>query len=810
MPSFGRHQPDKFFDRQHESEYNYIPFGPEGTITPITITSDVFASLFMKSVSQCLRQQIPQACQALANLCVLQLYDFSTAPCQVYQSIIRGQSSVVDTLDAPQGLPWLYYGLLSSQESTTFTSQVLNLTVDIGSGTGVSRLPFVMSTYSLNGTYLGLQKLTTQLQLCTPVPSERADDWRQIGYDYVASCTIDLASAINSTSTATFYDLFIEDSLGILKAVPIRVINYRTLAGRQPNLNADPLDYSSSVLFRRFFSVDDISGVQGGLLKVVRVPLAITVWIRKADSDGRIYIPVLDVAYTERDVSTLSEQTSISLQFAFSALYIMHLDNFWRVMTVVFSLVCATAGLLALYSARAWSTRNLTVSQGWDFNFLSRCILILAGCLAPLLFWFLLAVSAYWFFFYKNQTVMKVLLPWSDSDLHKFNAIVITTLICQGAYIIKQVYEQCTVDIFFIDWERSRGKVMAAGGEGKPRLAAVSVWRSIFMMNEWNKMQTYRRVNIEFSLLALYFIVEGLKVRYAATPQPNIHDLTPGLVNPILLFAVECLLWILLAVAQILFRAVIYERFYKDKLLDFVDVLSMANLSILAFDELCHGYYIHGRSVHPCADTNIGELNAFLRREQADLVPRRGMQDTDQQCFEVFTQKEMRSAFNKVYSMVIAEVEAQTVGNVAARLQRLSADKMQRRFNGADETRVRAYETVNHFARSFFDKNLKEFQYHIRERTYFERFLGTTPDVSQNTVLFHTPSSFTRLLLYGIEYHLLILYILIFTVADNGLGNTGAAAIITYGVDVVIRVIRKHFGASNLARKTMMDRKFLI
>lgn len=182
-------------------------------------------------------------------------------------------------------------------------------------------------------------------------------------------------------------------------------------------------------------------------------------------------------------------------------------------------------------------------------------------------------------------------------------------------------------------------------------------------------------------------------------------------------------------------------------------------------------------------------------------------------------------------------------------LERLSTEKKQRRFNGADETRVRAHETVNHFLKSFFDKvvmrvaahnvrceiqvitqNLKEFHYLIRERTYFERFLGTTPDVSQATILFHSkcatiisevssctnffcsedPSSFTRLLLYGIEYHLLILYILLFSIISQKVGNPGTAALITYIIDVIIKSGRRHFGEKNLARKTMMDPKFLI
>lgn len=37
-------------------------------------------------------------------------------------------------------------------------------------------------------------------------------------------------------------------------------------------------------------------------------------------------------------------------------------------MTVLFSLICVAAGFLALYNARAWSTRNLGPAQGWDFN----------------------------------------------------------------------------------------------------------------------------------------------------------------------------------------------------------------------------------------------------------------------------------------------------------------------------------------------------------------------------------------------------------------------------------------------------------
>jgi meckelin len=50
-----------------------------------------------------------------------------------------------------------------------------------------------------------------------------------------------------------------------------------------------------------------------------------------------------------------------------------------------------------------------------------------------------------------------------------------------------------------------------------------------------------------------------------------------------------------------------------------VDLVSLANISVLVFDEACHGYYIHGRSVHGCADVNMDELNHHLKKEEVYL-----------------------------------------------------------------------------------------------------------------------------------------------------------------------------------------------
>lgn len=81
----------------------------------------------------------------------------------------------------------------------------------------------------------------------------------------------------------------------------------------------------------------------------------------------------------------------------------------------------------------------------------------------------------------------------------------------------------------------------------------------------------------------------------------------------------------------------------------FIDIMALSNISLLLFDEKCHGYYIHGKSVHSTADTNLEELNNCLQKEANDMVPRRGLQDSNEQSFEIFVTSAFRDLFEKIY-----------------------------------------------------------------------------------------------------------------------------------------------------------------
>ena len=82
--------------------------------------------------------------------------------------------------------------------------------------------------------------------------------------------------------------------------------------------------------------------------------------------------------------------------------------------------------------------------------------------------------------------------------------------------------------------------------------------------------------------------------------------------------------------------------------------------------------------------------------------------------------------------------------------------------------------------------------------------------MSQGLVFFGDETGFKSLLLYGLEWHLLVLYITLFGLFDIALNSAIKSGIIVYFCDLLIRLIRKYYGSVNLSRKSLLDLKFLL
>ena len=81
------------------------------------------------------------------------------------------------------------------------------------------------------------------------------------------------------------------------------------------------------------------------------------------------------------------------------------------------------------------------------------------------------------------------------------------------------IWCQTHTDIFMIDWERSRGRIVQSNNEStnnKGTLAPISIWRTYFIANEWNEIQ------VSHSTLKFIHIME--KNKMAAVTFKEIGD----------------------------------------------------------------------------------------------------------------------------------------------------------------------------------------------------------------------------------------------------------------------------------------------
>ena len=70
---------------------------------------------------------------------------------------------------------------------------------------------------------------------------------------------------------------------------------------------------------------------------------------------------------------------------------------------------------------------------------------------------------------------------------------------------------------------------------------------------------------------------------------------------------------------QRLYVFLIYERFFEHKIRQFVDLCSVSNVSVFIMTRKLFGFYVHGRSVHGHADTNLRGMNINLHKEQVEI-----------------------------------------------------------------------------------------------------------------------------------------------------------------------------------------------
>uniref|UniRef100_A0A8C7QCR9 Transmembrane protein 67 n=1 Tax=Oncorhynchus mykiss TaxID=8022 RepID=A0A8C7QCR9_ONCMY len=725
------------------------------------------------------------ACQALGNMCVMNMHSFSSV---ANDACVNGTVHSCPCDFRRANLPWLYYG-----DQPGLANRVLQ-TEPLPTGFSFKgHINLVAAVYNARGDFLQWEKVGgNNLQLC-PDTARRQEAAYTFGTAYQETCVLSVADLLRVYAEPLFYDVFVDLSRGEdrrLLPLPTRNLNqeYNRKFINQGNLN----DW---YLSRRVLLVDTLSGREkslGSLPKVIRIASSLVPGTQK----GQVFPPLLSMTYSDVLITAPNTQT-VSVSFAVD--YEMDQAEAHMKTDIALGVLGGVSVLYSLVKTASWKRR--IGSPLIDMETVLKFLLFYAGDLANVFFFITVGTGLYWLIFYKAQHFVSVLLPLPGLQEERFVAYVGCAFALKTVQFLHKLIQQLSVDIFFIDWERPRGKANKTI-QGTP--SPVSIWRTYFVANEWNEIQTIRKISPTFQIMAVLFLLEVVGFSSLALRDPW-SDLQrpPQSYSPpyslTLRYGLAATLWLCIGLLQIIFFTAFHERFVEDKIRQFVDLCSISNISVLLLSHRCFGYYIHGRSVHGHADTNMEEMNINLKREAESLCGQRGLlPNTDTQTFQISITSRLRLQYDRI-------LEPLSRRNGPSRLVDAASG------HPFDQS-TKAYHTMNRFLGSVIDHAHRDMEYVVRDKLFFERVIGMEFLEPMDKSIFYNDEShsFSDVLFYGNEATLLIFDTLFFCVVDLGAQSFILAGVLTYVQQMIFRLIRNGIGQRNLANKTLVDKRFLI
>ncbi|KAK9513759.1 hypothetical protein VZT92_027267 [Zoarces viviparus] len=776
----------------------------------LSVQSAWFFKNLYSSSAACLVFFNLTACQALGNMCVMNMHSFSgvsTDACGLFNTIFRARASFSSTQDISYwrvNLPWLYYGDEPGLATRVLQTDPVPIGFSFRGRNKNTDINLVAAVYNVRGEFLRWEQVGGgNLQLC-PQPTTKQAAAFSFGTAYQESCDLSVAELLGTHPEPLFYDVFMDLGGGEnRKLLPLPTLVYNQQYNGQ-FINQEKM--KNWYLSRRMFVVDTLSGRErsmSSLPKVIRVASSVKIKFQLVPrtQEGQVFPPLMTVTYRDVAITDINTQTVTT---TFAVEYEMDQTEARIKTDTALGVMGGLAVIYSLLKTINWKRR--IASPLVNMETMGKFLLFYAGDLANVFFAVTVGSGLYWLIFYKAQQFVSLLLPLPAQE-ERFATYIGCAFALKAVQFLHKLILQVSTDVFFIDWERPLSKTsrtVQAAGVPKRDPSPVSIWRTYFVANEWNELQTFRKISPTFQIIAVLFFLEVLGFSNLALrdPWPTLER-SPEAYTPsyslMLRYGLAATLWLCIGLLQVIFFTVFHEHFVEDKIRQFVDLCSISNISVLLLSHRCFGYYIHGRSVHGHADTNMEEMNNNLNRESESLCGQRGLlPNTDIQTFQVSLTDRLRSHYDRIREQIGRR-------NGPSRLiDTSSANQF--------EQRARGYQTMNHFLGSIIDHAHPDMDYIVKDKLMFERVIGMEfLEPSEKSLFYNDEAhSFSDVLFYGNEATLLIFDTLFFCVVDLGSQSFVLAAVLTCVQQMIFRLIRNTLGRKNLVNKTLVDERFLI
>lgn len=497
-----------------------------------------------------------RACQCLTNLCVMSRYDTSEAPC----ALVNELQSVFNSRQQRR-IPEIWW---------RGSEWVLPMTM-----TAKTKMRFELAKYSLNGSLVGYERLSTQLfwggrRAPWTGTGIRATTWLRFGTSYADSFQVSLDDQLTQQQEPVFYELYLvlDDRSWLPLPIDMRIARTR--------LRND---------VRRFFLVDAGSGLvdfdeETSILRYAS-SIALAIEAQRNGPKNKIRPPRLRIAFRERTRNSIKTDMRVdTIEFVATYSAAPNKRLLWG---FTFAGLSAVIALFAVALARQRIQNPISAATSILQSFVAVFL--------PLE----IAVSTYYFCAFKFQDPdegVRLLLPSESKAMLLAIGPMITALwVAQTVVLIVAVAKHATAQFAFVDWE-----------EDSP-----SSWRAILVANELFELSAERATSLPFTLTWLLFVMIDRNFQYNATPQPDLEKRYGGigdLRSPLLDFANSAWWFILLSVFQLLFRGGILHAFVvENPKKRFVDLCSLAKISLFS-----EKFYVHGDSPHHADQADLADL----------------------------------------------------------------------------------------------------------------------------------------------------------------------------------------------------------
>ena len=803
-----------------------------------TVTSFYISQYLSAAAASCSTGNMT-GCNALANLCVLALYSTSSAPCSVYLNLLSLTGCRGLACEDPSTLPWLYYlrsGASVINSASTSVSASLN-----------SNLQFVAAQYALNGTFLGNIDATELFFPCD-VDYILAANFMKLGSQRTVQCFLNLRWYLAASQT-TFYELFLRNPENPSSLIPIPVLLDYSPTDIDPSsfVDSSVLRDAATDAFspnpqgyrRRFYMYDNAGSIStsGGAPAFVTYARRVVLFMSISPQlSSGVLTPLLIVQYASFAAAPLLSSIDTTLgtlqikrvnatagdgtaQSSTSVKFVMDTSTIDNALMITVTVMCCCCFFSAWIRVYGWMRRQQDLLVGPES--LVRYFIYLCNHVSNVFVLIVFITCWYMYIFYKYQYSLQYAVP-------QFNAYIFNLLYAavaaKGAVVIYRLVEQCNADIFIIDWERSKGQLLR-----EDKNAPVSMWRSTFVANELNELQTLRRWSPLFCMLIVMLFLEGLQYENLTKTIPQISfDADPTAPSSnILRIAIGSFFWIAVSLTLYVLQFHIYYTFFAaHPLREFVDLCSVSNISVMLLVEPQWGYYIHGESIHAHADVSIVEFQENLQREARGDLPARGLGGQDQcQTFEVFIGSYMRHYLYVCYAELAREHQMSLMGGAAPVIagRQVSFFRFaQRTLRGLPSVFSTQAIHIKNQINSAFQQSVRSAEKSLLGKFGLHSYLDFPPNImymngpfagdnsGRDMYFFDDFEHYGQALMYGIDFDIFLFYVLLFLAVDTSLHNTYISMVIVYIVELVLSWYRATEGEANVAAKSLLDHRFLL